>query len=39
LGIELNPGYFRDSAAYCEAMARELSTPTLFDLLDQRVAA
>ena len=40
LGIELNPGYFRDSVAYCEAMARELSTPTLFDLLDlEREAA
>lgn len=33
LGIELNQAYFRDGAHYCEAMARKLSTPSLFDLL------
>ena len=32
VGIELNPGYWRDSVAYLEAAARELSAPTLFDL-------
>ncbi len=32
LGVELNPRYFADAAGYCEAMARKLSTPTLFDL-------
>jgi len=32
LGVELNPRYFADGAAYCAAAARELATPTLFDL-------
>lgn len=32
LGVELNPRYFADAAGYCEAMARKLSTPTLFDI-------
>ena len=38
IGIELNPSYFLDGAAYCEAAARELSVPALFDLseLQQR---
>lgn len=35
IGIELNPRYWRDSADYCEAADRELSMPTLFDVLDQ----
>ncbi len=28
---ELSPTYFADGAAYCEAVAREVSMPTLFD--------
>jgi DNA modification methylase len=38
VGIELNPAYFRDGAAYVEAVAREASVPTLFDLLDAEAA-
>ena len=33
IGIELNPAYFADGAAYVEAAARELSMPSLFDLM------
>jgi hypothetical protein len=29
---ELNPAYFLDGVSYCEAMEREVSMPTLFDL-------
>lgn len=37
---ELNQGYFFDGAAYCKAMELELSTPSLFDALeDEQVAA
>lgn len=32
-GVELNPGYFSDAAAYLRAQEREHRTPTLFDLL------
>lgn len=32
IGIELNPGYFLDGCAYVEAAAREMATPSLFDL-------
>lgn len=32
-GVELNPGYFADSAIYCDAAEKEISTPTLFDML------
>ena len=32
LGIELNPGYFADGAAYCKAAEMEMATPSLFDL-------
>jgi DNA modification methylase len=39
VGVELDIKAFRDGAAYCEAMARELSTPSLFDLLETREAA
>lgn len=39
LGIELNPDYFRDGVAYVEAAAREISVPSLFDLLPQTEAA
>lgn len=35
LGIELNSGYFRDGAAYCEAAAREMAMPSLFDLMGE----
>jgi len=43
IGIELNPGYFMDGAAYCAAVEREMSMPTLFDLdalesADRRIA-
>lgn len=34
LGIELNPLYFHAGAKYCQAMEEEISTPTLFDLLE-----
>ncbi len=34
-GIELNPAYFLDGAAYCAAAEREMSMPTLFDTLEQ----
>ncbi|MBP6894298.1 MAG: DNA methylase N-4 [Pseudacidovorax sp.] len=36
-GCELSPTYFADGAAYCEAAARELAMPSLFDL--EEVAA
>lgn len=32
-GHELNPGYFLDGCKYVEAMAREIATPGLFDML------
>ena len=32
VGVELNPGYFLDGCAYVEAAAREMATPSLFDL-------
>jgi hypothetical protein len=35
LGVELNPGYFRDGVAYVEGAAREASMPTLFDLIEE----
>jgi hypothetical protein len=38
VGIELNPRYFADGLAYVRAAAEELSTPTLFDLLDQEAS-
>lgn len=31
-GFELAADYFADAVAYCEAAAREIETPTLFDL-------
>lgn len=34
IGIELNPGYWRDGVTYCEAAEREMATPGLFDFLD-----
>jgi DNA modification methylase len=38
VGVELNPGYFRDGVAYVEAQARDQSMPTLFDLIDQEAS-
>lgn len=32
-GVELNPGYFLDSVGYCEAAARKMAMPTLFDMI------
>lgn len=34
VGIELNPDYFRDGTAYCEAAAREMAMPSLFDAIN-----
>lgn len=39
VGIELNPGYFADGAAYCKAAAEEMAMPTLFDLDEIESAA
>lgn len=36
---ELNPAYYLDGAAYCAAAEREMSMPTLFDILDQEATA
>jgi hypothetical protein len=33
-GIELNPSYFTDGAAYCKAAEREISMPSLLDFED-----
>lgn len=38
IGVELNPTYFLDAAAYCAAAEREISMPTLFDLIDSEPA-
>lgn len=35
-GSELNPGYFLDAVKHVEAAAREMATPSLFDLLGER---
>lgn len=35
LAVELNPRYFLDGTAYCEAEAQKASTPTLFDFLKE----
>jgi DNA modification methylase len=32
---ELNPGYFLDGIKYLQAMEREVSTPTMFDIFDR----
>ena len=39
MGWELSPRYFADGAMYCEAMAREMSMPSLFDLAELEQAA
>lgn len=36
LGIELNPGYFLDGAAYCASVAEVANMPTLFDMVEQQ---
>ncbi|MFC0478997.1 DNA methyltransferase [Gellertiella hungarica] len=33
--VELNPGYFLDGIKYLEAMEREISTPTMFDIFER----
>jgi hypothetical protein len=33
VGIELNPAYFADGAAYCESMARDMAMPDLFAVM------
>lgn len=37
-GIELNSDYFRDGVGYLKAAEDEITTPTLFDLLDKKVS-
>lgn len=34
LGWELSPTYFADGCGYCEAAAREMDMPSLFDLME-----
>ncbi len=38
VGIELNPGYWRDGARYCRAAEQAAKVPTLFDLVAQEDA-
>ena len=38
LGFELNPGYFLDSVSYLQAAEAEVSTPSLFDLVEIEAA-
>jgi DNA methylase len=38
VATELNPGYWRDGVAYVEAVARDASVPTLFDLIEQEAS-
>lgn len=33
--VELNPGYFLDGIKYLQAMEREVSTPTMFDIFER----
>lgn len=37
LGVELNPGYFRDAVQYLKDAEAAAAIPTLFDLLDAQV--
>ena len=39
LGVELNAGYWKDSIWYLRTAERELATPALFDLPDEKGAA
>lgn len=32
IGVELNPGFWRDGVGYCRAAEAEVATPSLFDL-------
>lgn len=34
VGVELNPGYWRDGVSYVRAAAEHVSAPTLFDMLE-----
>ena len=36
---ELNPGYFLDGIKYLQAMEREVSTPTMFDIFERQEEA
>ncbi|ASP79639.1 DNA methyltransferase [Sinorhizobium meliloti] len=36
---ELNPGYFLDGIKYLQAMEREISTPTMFDIFERQEEA
>lgn len=36
--VELNPGYFLDGVKHCQATERQVSIPSLFDLLDDVVS-
>lgn len=38
-GVELNADYHRDGVTYCQAAERDLSMPSLFDVLDDGEAA
>lgn len=38
-GIELSRPYWQDGVFYCESAVREMSTPSLFDLLEEEQAA
>lgn len=37
IGVELNSRYFADSVGYCQAAARDVKAPTLFDLADLEI--
>jgi hypothetical protein len=39
IGIELSTAYWRDGAIYCEAAAREMAMPSLFDFEPQKMEA
>ncbi|MBO9589559.1 DNA methyltransferase [Devosia sp.] len=39
MASELNPGYFLDGIKYLQAMEQEISTPSLFDTLDDQADA
>lgn len=36
VGVELNPAYFMDGAAYCKAAYDEVSMPSLFDIIEEK---
>jgi hypothetical protein len=38
LGVELNPGYFRDACAYLFAEDEKQATPSLFDAIELEAA-